>query len=110
MALTTKTLDSRELATSLATIYTVPGATATRVTEIIVNNNDSGGAARTFTLHFVNSGGAGDDTNKVFFAVDVDPTFPLILPMNTWMDTGDFIAAFASGLDVSIHISGIEES
>lgn len=110
MGLAVGKIYAAELPTSLTTLVTVTAAQQWRITEIIVNNNDSGGNARTFTLHFVTSGDSGDDTNKNFFAVDIDPAFPHIIPMNTFLEALDSIRGFASGADVSIRISGIKES
>lgn len=110
MALAVGKIFAGELGTSSATLVAVTAAQQWRITEIIVNNNDSGGAARTFTLHFVTSGDTADDSNKMFFEVTVDPSFPHIIPMNTFLEASDFIRAHASGLDVAIRISGIKES
>ncbi len=108
MALTTKTLDERELALTSETLYTVPGATTTRLTELWVSNNAD--AARTFTLWIASAGAANDDANQRINEMDLPQNTPVILPLNTFMDTTDVIRGLASGADCSILISGIEEA
>lgn len=60
-----KVLDQRQLASSVATIYTVPSSTTTFVKSILVVNNDT--AARTFSL-YVNGTAAG---NKITPSLEV---------------------------------------
>lgn len=113
MALTAKNLVNNELTTSFVTQYTVPGATKTRVTEVIVTN--CAGAARTITLALVESGdsaddGAGAGVNCIMDLFDLPQGVPMIFPMNSWLETGDFISAKASGADVFLHVSGLEEA
>lgn len=109
MALTIKTLDARELPTTKATLYTEPGTGQTRVTELWVSNNAD--AVRHFTLWVVNSGGGvGDDSNQLINEMDLPQNIPIILPLNTFLDTADFIRGEASGEDCAIRISGIEEA
>lgn len=110
---TSKSLANAELPTSNGTIYTVPGSTVTRVSEIILCN--ASGAARTVTLHYVESGdsadtGAGAGVNTIMEAFDVPIGIPVVLPLNSFLDAADTIQGLASGADVFIHVSGIEES
>lgn len=112
MALTAKNANA-ELPTSNGTIYTVPASTKARVTEIILCN--AAGATRTATLHFVESGdsadtGAGSGVNCFMEAFDLPQGVPIILPMNSLLETGDTIQGLASGADVFIHVSLIEEA
>ena len=110
---TSKSLANAELPTGNGTIYTVPALTTTRVTEILICN--CAGAARTVTLHFVESGdsadtGAGSGVNAFMETFEVAAGVPFILAMNTFLDAGDTIQGLASGADVFIHVSGIEET
>ena len=110
MALTIKTLAAAEApAAAPATIYTVPGATTTRLTELWVSNN-AAAVARTFTLWIVNSGGAAGDDNQLVDTMDAPQNLPLVFPLNTFLDTGDFVVIDASGTDVAYRLSGIEEA
>lgn len=113
MAITAKQLVNAELATSNGTLYTVPGSTTTRITEIFLCN--ASGAARTVTLHYVESGdsadtGAGAGVNTIMEAFDVAPGVPYVFPMNSILETGDTIQGLASGADVAIFVSGFEEA
>jgi hypothetical protein len=108
MALTPKTLAADEFPVSTpATVYTVPASTTTRLTEIWVANNAA--AARTPSIWIVNSGDtAGDDNKLVKEPLAVDGWLPI--PLNTWLDTGDFIVVDADGADCAYRISGIEDA
>lgn len=113
MALTAKNLVNNELTTSFVTQYTVPASTKTRVTEILVCN--AAGATRTISLGFVESGdtiddGAGAGVNVIMDAFDLPQGIPMVFPMNSWLETGDLISAKASGADVFLHVSGLEEA
>lgn len=109
MALTIKTLAADEFpAGAPATTYTVPGATKTRLTELWVSNNAA--APRTFAVWIVNSGDGGGDDNQLIHDMNAPQDTPLIFPLNTLLDTGDFIRVDASAADVAYRISGIEEA
>ncbi len=108
MATTFKTLASGEFPVSTPTLaYTVPGATTGRLSEIWVKNNSSGN--RTITIWVVDSGGArGDDNELVKETLAADEWLPI--PLNTYLDTGDFIDVDCDGADVAYRISGLERA
>ncbi len=113
MALTAKQLVNAELPTSNGTLYTVPASTKARVTEIWLCN--ASGAARTATLHYVESGdsadtGAGSGVNTIMKTFDLPQGVPIALPCNSWLEAGDTIQGLASGADVAVFISGLEEA
>ena len=113
MALTLKQLVNNELTTGFVTQYTVGASKKARVTEIILCN--CAGVARTATICFVENGdsaddGAGAGTNAIMKAFDLPQGVPMVFPMNSFLETGDLISAKASGVDVTLIISGIEES
>ncbi len=113
MTLSAKQLVNAELPTSNGTLYTVPGSTKTRISEVLLCN--CAGAARTATLHFVESGdsadtGAGAGVNAFMKTFDLPQGVPIILPMNSWLEAGDTIQGLASGADVAIFVSGFEET
>ena len=113
MAFTPKNLVNNELTTSFVTQYTVPTATVTRVTEIIACN--CAGATRTITLCYIETGesaddGAGAGTNAIMKEFNLPAGVPITLPLNSFLEAGDFISAKASGADVTLHISGIEDA
>lgn len=108
MATTFKSLWDGEAPTSITTEYTVPGATTTRLTEIWAANNS--GATRTLSINIVPSGGASGNGNLLIPAMDVPIGTPLIIALNSYLDTGDFIRVLASGANVAVKISGMERA
>jgi hypothetical protein len=98
MATTTKALARTAAATSSATLYTVPAATTTVITNIAVAN--TAGSAGTFTLLL-------DD-------VDLHTTTAIEANTTVYIDCKQVLAAtktikgFASATTIDFHISGVE--
>lgn len=108
MATTFKSLADGEAAVAVATVYTVPGATTARLSELWICNNAA--ATRTFSLHIVASGGSSGTDDMLINAFDVPVGTPIIFALNTYLDTGDFVRIFASGTLVAYHLSGMERT
>jgi hypothetical protein len=100
MATVTKALARTAAATSSATLYTVPSATTTVITNIAVANTAS--SAGTFTLLL-------DD-------VDLHTTTAIAANSTVYIDLKQVLAAaktikgFASATTIDFHISGVEIS
>jgi hypothetical protein len=100
MATVTKALARTAAATSSATLYTVPAATTTVITNIAVAN--TAGSAGTFTLLL-------DD-------VDLHTTTAIAANTTVYIDLKQVLAAaktikgFASATTIDFHISGVEIS
>jgi hypothetical protein len=100
MPTTTKALVRTSAATSSATLYTVPSATTTVITNIAVAN--TAGSAGTFTLLL-------DD-------VDLQTTTAIAANSTVYIDLKQVLAAaktikgFASATTIDFHISGVEIS
>jgi hypothetical protein len=98
MATVTKALVRTSAATSSATLYTVPSATTTVITNIAVANTAS--SAGTFTLLL-------DD-------VDLHTTTAIAANSTIYIDLKQVLAAaktikgFASATTIDFHISGVE--
>jgi hypothetical protein len=98
MATVTKALVRTAAATSSATLYTVPSATTTVITNIAVANTAS--SAGTFTLLL-------DD-------VDLHTTTAIAANTTVYIDLKQVLAAaktikgFASATTIDFHISGVE--
>jgi hypothetical protein len=98
MATTTKALARTAAATSSATLYTVPAATTTVVTNIAVTNTAA--SAGTFTILL-------DD-------VDLHTTTAIAANSTVYIDLKQVLAAektikgFASATTIDFHISGVE--
>jgi hypothetical protein len=100
MPTVTKALARTAAATSSATLYTVPSATTTVITNIAVAN--TAGSAGTFTLLL-------DD-------VDLHTTAAIAANTTVYIDCKQVLAAaktikgFASATTIDFHISGVEIS
>jgi hypothetical protein len=98
MAVTSKALARTAAATSSTTLYTVPSATTTVITNIAVAN--TAGSAGTFTLLL-------DD-------VDLHTTTAIAANTTVYIDCKQVLAAaktikgFASATTIDFHISGVE--
>ena len=98
MATVTKALARTAAATSSATLYTVPAATTTVITNIAVAN--TAGSAGTFTILL-------DD-------VDLHTTTAIAANSTVYIDLKQVLAAnktikgFASATTIDFHISGVE--
>ena len=98
MATVTKALARASAATSSTTLYTVPSATTTVITNIAVAN--TAGSAGTFTLLL-------DD-------VDLHTTTAIAANTTIYIDCKQVLAAaktikgFASATTIDFHISGVE--
>ena len=113
MAVTAKRLSGpTQLTAAAATQYTAPGVAGTnktRITEILLANTDT--VDRTCTIHFVVFGGAVGTGNKMFPLPNIPAGQTLKLKLDTVLEAGDFISAFASlTLVINMMISGYEIS
>jgi len=100
MATVTKALARTPAATSSATLYTVPSATTTVVTNIVVDN--TAGAAATFSILL--------DGVELLSAAAVDANSSVFFDLKQTLATTKIIAGFASATTVKFHISGVEIS
>jgi len=98
MAVTSKTLARTAAATASATLYTVPSATTTVVTNILVANTAA--SAATFDLLLDDISIAND------VAVAANDT--LSIDLKQVLDTTKTIKGLASAITVNFHISGVE--
>ena len=98
MAVTSKTLARTAAATSNTTLYTVPSATTTVVTDIVVTNTAT--SAANFTMSF----------NDVVFAqnITVGPTDSTIIQVKQPLAATQTIKGLASATTVNFHIGGVE--
>jgi Ulp1 family protease len=98
MATTTKALFRGAAATSSATLYTVPSATTTVVTDIVVTNTATSSA--NFTMSF----------NDVVFAqnITVGATDSTVIQIKQPLAATQTIKGLASATTVNFHIGGVE--
>lgn len=105
MANTFKVLARRFGTTGSVDVYTVPSATKTLITNIVVSNQDS--TSRTFTIVLYNNASA---VNVPLATQTVVPARDsVIIDAKTLLDVGD-IVRISSSVDnqVSFHITGLE--
>jgi hypothetical protein len=98
VAITPKALARSNAATSSATLYTVPAATTTVVTNIAIVNGAATSQTFTITLDGVNFA-------KTASVAANNTTF---IDCKQVLDTTKVIAAFGSTTEMSFHICGIE--
>lgn len=98
MAVTSKTLARTAAATSNTTLYTVPSATTTVVTDIVVANTSA--TSGTFTLSF----------NDVVFAntITVGGNDSTIIQCKQPLSATQTIKGLASATSINFHIGGVE--
>ena len=98
MAVTSKTLFRGAAATSSTTLYTVPSATTTVVTDIVVANTASSTA--NFTISF-NDGGFAQN-------VTVGANDSTVVQVKQPLAATQTIKGLASATTVNFHIGGVE--
>lgn len=100
MAVTSKTLARTAAATSSTTLYTVPSATTTVVTDIVVTNTSA--TSGTFTISL----------NGVVFAntVTVGGNDSTIIQVKQPLAATQTITGLASATTINFHIGGVEIS
>lgn len=98
MATTTKALARGAFATSSATLYTVPSATTTVVTNIVVDNTAS--SAATFSILL--------DGVELLSSAAIDANASVFFDLKQTLATTKIISGFASATTVKFHISGVE--
>lgn len=105
MANTFKVLARQFGTTSSATVYTVPSATKTLITNILVSNQDT--TARTFTINILNS--ALNQSIPMASVTTVPSRDSVIIDAKTLLEVGDEVRILASvNSQVSFHITGLE--
>jgi hypothetical protein len=100
MATVSKALARTAAATSSTTLYTVPSATTTVVTEIMVVNTTA--TQGTFTLAL--------DGVSIATAVIILGNDSTVIPLKQVLATTKTITGLASATSINFHISGVEIS
>jgi hypothetical protein len=95
---TPKILHRAPAQTGSSTLYTVPAATTTIVTSIVVNND--GASTRTYTLSL--------NSVQLFGTVSILAGATHIYNISQPITTGQLITGNASSVEVNFHICGVE--
>jgi len=98
MATTSKVLARTAAATSSTTLYTVPAATTTVVTNIAVTNSATSAATFTITL----------DAVDLFKDAAIAANTTALIDLKQVLATTKIIAGLASAVTVKFQISGVE--
>jgi hypothetical protein len=100
MPTTTKALARAAFATSSATLYTVPSATTTVISNIVITN--TAGTAGTFTLAL--------NGVAIASAVSIPANSITAIDLKQVLAATQTITGLASATSVNFHISGVEIS
>jgi hypothetical protein len=100
MATISKALARTAAATSSATLYTVPSATTTIVTNIVVDNTS--GSDQTFTINL--------DGVALLSSAAIAANASAFFDLKQVLATTKTITGLASATSVTFHISGVEIS
>ena len=98
MAATPKLFYRGAAATSSTTLYTVPSATTSVLTDIVVSNTSADQQYVTITVDGIN----------LVPAVPISANAVINFQFKTVIATTKIIAGFATATDVKFHISGVE--
>lgn len=98
MATTSKALFRGAAATTSTTLYTVPSATNTIVTNIVVDNTS--GSAQTFTINL--------DGIALLSSAPIAANASAFFDLKQVLATTKTITGLASATTVTFHISGVE--
>lgn len=89
--------------TSIATVYTVPGATTVKLASIVLCNTTTSSA--TVTISVVPLGGTAGVANRIASSLSVGANATTVIETPVYMNAGDFIAALqgtASAITVTV--------
>jgi hypothetical protein len=95
-------------ATTATDVYTVPSATETVISTIIIANRDS--SAGTFRLSVRPNGAAQADQHYIAYDVPIASNDSTTLTLGITMDAADVLTAYCSSADMSINVFGTEIS
>jgi len=109
MANAYKVLGQTDLpATTLTDVYTVPSATETVISTIIIANRTAD--TRTFRIAIRPNGAAISDEHYIAYDVPVSGGDSTTLTLGITLDATDVLSVYASAVDVSVNVFGTEIS
>lgn len=109
MANAYKVLGQTDLpATTLTDVYTVPSATETVISTIIIANRTA--TARTFRIAIRPNGATVTDAHYIAYDVPIAANDSTTLTLGITLDATDVLSVYASAVDVSVNVFGTEIS
>lgn len=109
MAQTLKVLGQADLgATTLTSVYTVPGGTTAALSSVVFCNRNV--AARTIRWSVAVASAADDPKQYLAYGMNVPANDSLAFPIGVSLGPADQVRAWASAVDVSVSIFGVEQT
>ena len=109
MANAYKVLGQNDLpATTMTDVYTVPSATETVISTIIIANRTT--SAETFRIAIRPNGASLSDEHYIAYDVPVAGTDSTTLTLGITLDAADVLSVYASAVDLSVNVFGAEIS
>ena len=93
-------------ATTVTTLYTVPDATVTTISSIVVANRT--GSAITFRLSVHVAGASADDKQYLYYDKSVAANDSLTIVIGITLNQTDVLKVYASAVDMSFNVFGVE--
>lgn len=107
MATTPKVLgQSSPLAATLTDLYTVPGATQTTVSTLLVANRSS--TATTFRISVAVAGAADSDEQYIYYDIDIPGNDTFAATLGITLGAADVIRCYANDATLSFSAYGAE--
>ena len=109
MANAYKVLGQTDLpATTLTDVYTVPSATETVISTIIIANRTA--SAETFRIAIRPDGATVSDEHYIAYGVPIAANDSTTLTLGITLDATDVLSVWASAVDLSVNVFGTEIS
>ena len=109
MANAFKVLGQSDLpATTLTDVYTVPSATETVISTVILANRTA--AAMTFRIAIRPDGATISDEHYIAYDVPLAANDSTTLTLGITLDAADVLSVYASAVDMSVNVFGTEIS
>lgn len=108
MAVTNITKQSAPSATTLTDLYTVPGATSSTVSSIVVCNR--GATSETFRIAIALAGAADATKQYLYYDLPIAANNTFIATIGVTLAAADVVRIYASNANLSFNIFAIEEA
>ena len=109
MANAYKVLGQNDLpATTMTDVYTVPSATETVISSIIIANRTA--SAETFRIAIRPNGATLSDEQYIAYDVPIAANDSTTLTLGITLDAADVLSVYASAVDLSVNVFGAEIS
>jgi hypothetical protein len=109
MANAFKVLGQNDLAaTTLTDVYTVPSATETVISTIIIANRTA--SAESFRIAIRPNGATIADQHYIAYDVPIAANDSTTLTLGITLDAADVLSVYASAVDLSVNVFGTEIS